>query len=298
MIKKETLADLTLLFVAMAWGSNFVVIKDALDHVPPFTYLSVRFTLAAVITALIFWKKVKLITRDDLIAGSIIGFFLFSSFAAQTIGLIYTTPGKSGFITSIYVILVPFMYYFITKELPGFWSIVAAILAVIGLALLSIQESLTINFGDLLTLVCAFLFAGHIVSIGIFAPKRDPIILNIIQFAFTAVVTTLVMLIWEPEFTPLTGRVWGAVFYGVIVCTIGAFGLQTVAQKYTSASRTALILCLESVFAVIFSYFFWGEELTFRIILGCALIFIGIILTELKPSFTKFKRTTPKQDAD
>ena len=196
-----------------------------------------------------------LITREDLIAGCIIGFFLFSSFATQTIGLIYTTPGKSGFITSIYVILVPFIYYFITKEFPGFWSIVAAFLAVIGLALLSIQESLAINTGDLLTLVCAFLFAGHIVSIGVFAPKRDPIILNIIQFAFTAVLSTIVMLIWEPEFTPLTGRIWGAVLYGVIVCTIGAFGLQTVAQKYTSASRAALILCLESVFSVIFSYF-------------------------------------------
>ena len=101
MIKKETLADLTLLFVAMAWGSNFVVIKDALDHVPPFTYLSVRFILAAVLTALIFWKKLKLITREDLIAGCIIGFFLFSSFATQTIGLIYTTPGSQALLQYI-----------------------------------------------------------------------------------------------------------------------------------------------------------------------------------------------------
>ena len=234
-------------------------------------------------------------TRDDVIAGCIIGFFLFSAFATQTVGLIYTTPGKSGFITSIYVIIVPFMYYLVTKEFPGFWPMVAAVLAVVGLTLLSLQESFSVNFGDFLTLLCAFFFAGHIVSIGIFAPKRDPAVLNVIQFAFTAVACIIVMFIWEPQLEPLTGRVWGAVLYGVLLGTIGAFGLQTVAQKYTTASRTALILSLESVFAVLFSYIFWKEELTLRMIIGCV-YFTGIILTEINPDLSKLTGKPTKQE--
>lgn len=290
MLRKETLADLGLLLAALSWGLNFVVTKDALVSVSPFTYASMRFLLAAVIMAIIFRKKLQHITREDLKAGCIVGLFLFSSFTAQTLGLTYTTPGKSGFITSIYVIIVPFMHIFISKEFPGFWSIFSAFLALIGLALLSLGENLTVNFGDFLTLICAFLFAGHIISIGIFAPKSDPVILNLIQFAVVAILSTLVMLIWDgTEFMTLSTGVWKAILYGVLVCTVGAYGLQTVAQKYTSSSRAALILCLESVFAVIFSYFFWGEELTLRMIIGCVLIFVGIILTEIKPGLSKEK---------
>ena len=247
-----------------------------------------RFLLAAVIMVIIFPKKLKQITREDLKAGCIVGLFLFTSFTAQTLGLIYTTPGKSGFISSIYVVIVPFMYIFISKELPGFWSILSAFLALIGLALLSLGDNLTVNSGDFLTLICAFLFAGHIISIGIFASKSDPVILNIIQFTVVAILSTLIMLINDgTEFKTLSTSVWKAILYGVLVCTIGAYGLQTAAQKYTSSSRTALILSLESVFAVMFSYFFWGEELTLRMIIGCILIFVGIILTEIKHGFLK-----------
>ncbi len=290
MLRKETLADLGLLLAALSWGLNFVVTKDALASVSPFTYASMRFLLAAVIMAIIFWKKLNCITREDLKAGCIVGLFLFTSFTAQTLGLTYTTPGKSGFITSIYVIIVPFMHIFISKEFPGFWSIFSAFLALIGLALLSLGENLTVNFGDFLTLICAFLFAGHIISIGIFAPKSDPVVLNIIQFTVVAILSTLVMLIRDgTEFMTLSTGVWKAILYGVLVCTVGAYGLQTVAQKYTSSSRAALILCLESVFAIMFSYFFWREELTLRMIIGCVLIFVGIILTEIKPGLSKTK---------
>lgn len=291
MSQKEILADIGLLLAALGWGFNFVVTKDALDSISPFTYASMRFLLATILMAIIFHKRLKRVNLEDLKAGIILGLLLFTSFMTQTVGLVYTTPGKSGFISGIYVIIVPFAYAFIAKESPGFWSVISAVLAVIGLALLSLTESFSVNIGDVLTIICAFLFAGHIIAIGIFAPKSDPVALNIIQFAIVAILSILSMFIWDKAafstLDSLSIDVWKAILYGVIVCTVGAYSLQMAAQKYASSSRAALILCLESVFAVFFSYLLWGEELTFRMILGCILIFAGIILTEVRPSLRR-----------
>lgn len=295
MLKRGTIADLALLLVAVVWGSNFVIMKDALDHITPFAYLGIRFTLSFLIMVVIFWERVKKINVQDIIAGSIIGFFLFAGFATQTIGLLYTTPGKSGFITGINVIIVPFLYYMVTKKFPGWWPLVGGIFAVIGLGFLSLNESFTINIGDLLTLMCAFLFAGHIVSIGVFAPQRDPIILTIIQLGFTGIVNNLIALMWEPLPVGISPGIWAAILYAVVFCTIGAFVIQNVAQRYTPSTHAALILCLEAVFAVIFSYLFWGEELTVRMVIGCVFIFAGVIVTELKPGLPMLGRPRVKE---
>lgn len=287
--KKMHLADASLLLVAVFWGSNFVIMKSALELITPFAYLGIRFVLAALILTVVFWKKVRQINRHDILIGSLIGFFLFAGFGFQTIGLLYTTPAKSGFITGTSVVIVPFLYFLITRVSPGWWSFGGGALAASGLFLLSASETFGFEFGDLLTMISAFLFAAHIVSLGIYAPRRDPIILAVVQLAFTGLASFAIAFFAEPlpgMFThpPL---IWGAIFYAVVFCTIGAFVTQTVAQRYTPPTHAALILSMEAVFAGLFSYLFWDELFTLQKLGGAILIVAGIALTELKPLLSR-----------
>lgn len=283
--KKMYLADVSLLLVAIFWGSNFVIMKNALELITPFVYLGLRFTLAALILIVLFWKKMRLTTRHDLITGSLIGFFLFAGFGFQTIGLLFTTPGKSGFITGISVVIVPFLFFLITRVYPGWGSLAGGVLATAGLFFLSANEAFGFKYGDLLTLFGAFFFAAHIVSLGIFAPRRDPIILATVQIAFTGLASFAVALFFEPTAGIFTHPpvIWGAIFYAIFFCTIGAFVTQTAAQRFTPPTHAALILCTEAVFAGLFSYLFWGELFTLRKLGGALLILAGIAVTELVP---------------
>ncbi len=283
--KKMYLADISLLAVAVFWGSNFVIVKDALELIAPFTYLGLRFSAAALILALIFWKKMRQINRRDLIRGSLVGFFLFAGFGFQTIGLLYTTPAKSGFITGISVVIVPFLYFLATRISPGWWSFAGGVLAVSGLFLLSASETLEFAFGDLLTVICAFLFAAHIVFLGLYAPRHDAIILSTIQLAFTGLASFVAAFFSESVANIFTypPAIWAAILYAVIFCTIGAFLTQTLAQRFTPPTHAAIILSLEAVFAGVFAFFFWDEQFTLRKLAGALLIFTGIAITEMKP---------------
>lgn len=285
-INKETImADISLFFVAVFWGSNFVIMKEALEIIEPFTYLGLRFTLAALILAPFFWRRLFRAAPGDYLAGALIGLFLFGGFAFQTVGLLYTTPAKSGFITGTAVVIVPFMYYFVTRVSPGLLAIAGAILATAGLYFMSVDEVHGFNIGDLLTLICAFLFAAHIIAIAIHVRKSDPIVLAVSQIAFTGVASFIIALTFEPaeiifHQPPL---IWAAILYAVIFCTIGAFVTQTIAQRHTLPTHAVLILSLEAVFAGFFSYLFWDEIFTAQKLFGAALIFTGILITEMRP---------------
>jgi drug/metabolite transporter (DMT)-like permease len=283
--KKMILADLSLLIVAIFWGSNFVIMKEALELIRPFTYLGLRFLLAAALLTAVFHRKMLRATRADILAGCLVGFFLFAGFGFQTIGLLHTTPAKSGFITGTSVVIVPFLYYLVTRISPGWFSFAGGSLAAFGLFLLSSNETFGLEFGDVLTFACAFLFAAHIVSLGVYAPRRDPIVLATVQLAFTGAASFALALFTEPRaglfvHPPI---IWGAIFYAVLFCTIGAFVTQTMAQRFTPPTHAALILSLEAVFAGLFSYFFWAELFTLQKIGGALLIFSGILVTEMRP---------------
>ena len=283
--KKMYIADISLLIVAVFWGSNFVIMKGALDLITPFAYLGLRFSLAALILAVLFWKRMRQITKQDLLIGSLLGFFLFSGFGFQTIGLLYTTPAKSGFITGTSVVIVPFLCFLLTRISPGWPAFAGGALAAFGLFLLSANEAFGFEFGDLLTMISAVLFAAHIVSLGRFAPRRDPIMLATVQLAFTGLASFASAVFTEPIEGMLTHPplIWGAIFYAVLFCTIGAFVTQALAQRLTPPTHAALILCLEAVFAGVFSYFFWDELFTLRKLTGALLIFAGIAIAEIKP---------------
>lgn len=283
--KKMILADISLFFVAIFWGSNFVIMKEALEIIDPFTYLGLRFTMAALLLAPFFWKRLIKASPGDFMAGVLIGFFLFSGFAFQTVGLLYTTPAKSGFITGTAVVIVPFLYFFITRHSPGPWAFLGGGLAAVGLFMLSADEVTGFNLGDGLTLVSAFLFAAHLITIAIHVRRRDPLVLAISQIAFTGLASFSVAFIFEPTAVMLNHPplIWGAILYAVIFCTIGAFVTQNIAQRYTPPTHAVLILSLEAVFAGLFSYLFWNELFTPLKLSGAILILAGILVAEMRP---------------
>ncbi|MBC3898818.1 EamA family transporter [Acetobacterium malicum] len=300
--KQALLADLGLVAVAFVWGSGFVASKNALDSMSPMMLMAVRFTVAALLSGLIFRRSLKNISKETIKAGCVIGFFLFTAFAAQMIGLQYMLAGKQAFLTATNVIMVPFIYWAVKKQRPDQYNFVAAFIMLLGLALLTIDFSVGFSFnpGDALTVLCAFLYACHIVVVGIYSKQHDPIALTVIQLGFAAAVSLTYVFI-SGEFTlaiPVPGLLNG--LYLGIFCTFLAFLGQTVAQRYTNSTHAAIILSLEAVFGSLLSILILGDNFTSLMFLGCLIIFIGIITAEtkwafLKPLFLKTKPENPEK---
>ena len=283
--RKILIADGSLFLVAIIWGSGFIVNKNALDYMNPLYILVLRFSLDSVLLGIIFYKKLLKINTEEIQAGAIIGVFLFLGFFTQTVGLKYTTVSKSAFITASYVVLVPFIFWLISKKRVEIHEILAALLCFIGIGILSLEKDFSISLGDGLTFLCAIFFAVHIISVGIYSKKHDPIKLIIIQFAMAAILSIIISFIFKVEFLPLTKEMGLSIGYLVIANTIIAFGIQNIAQKYTTSTHTAIILSLESVFGSLFSVLLLDEKITLRLLLGSLIIFIAIILAETNFSF-------------
>lgn len=289
--KNSILADMSLLMVALIWGGGFIAVKGALDSVSPFYIMSIRFSISVLIMLLVFRKKIKYITKNYLFIGTIVGLLLFLGFAAQTVGMKYTTAGKNAFLTGTNVVIVPFLYWIISKKRPDSFSLISAFLCFIGISMLTLDGGIHIGLGDGLTLLCAVFYAAHIVSVGFFARKVDVILLVIIQLGVCAILSIIAALIFEPKPHSLnSGTIFALVYLGVF-STMLAFIVQNVAQKYTTSTHTAIILCLESVFGSILSVIMLHEIFTSKMILGCLTIFLAIITTETKWKFLKFKKT-------
>jgi drug/metabolite transporter (DMT)-like permease len=288
------LAGAGMLTATILWGFGFVAVKDALDTVPPIYMLAFRFTVASIGLCLVFFNRLKNITQIILWRSFVLSLFLFAAYAFQTIGCVYTTAGKNAFLTTTYVILTPILTWFITKRAPGIHVLAAAVIAIVGIALLSLQDDLSINIGDVLTLICGFWYAAHIVFIARWTQTSDPILLTVLQIVFTAALSWLFAPIYDGAFpvvavTTLRPVVW--ILYLAIFSTMIAFLLQNVCQKYTAPSTAALLLSMESVFGALASVIFLGEIMTLRMVFGCALLFIAIVFSETKFSFF-FKRNT------
>jgi len=279
--QKKVISDLSLLFVALVWGGGFVAVKDALNTVTPMILMSVRFVLAAVILYVFLHKFIGKISKEDLKKGSVVGVILYLAFAAQTYGLQYTTASKQGFLTATYVVMVPLIYWILYRKRPSTKAFVGSFVTIIGIALISLNSALTFNIGDGLTLICALLFAGHIISIEYFAKDMNAFKLAFLQIAIAAILFVITALLTEPIPESLTPRAWGAIIYLAIFSTFACFTIQTIAQKYTSSSHASILLSLESVFAALLGVILLNEVMTPLMILGCALIFVAILLVEI-----------------
>jgi len=288
---RSMVADLSLIFIAMIWGFSFTTIKVSIGMIPPMEFIGVRFVIASAVLAILFYKHLLRTNRYEIMAGCVIGIFLFLGYCTQTIGLQYTTPGKSGFITGIYIVLVPFLASIIQKKSVGALPITGAVIAVTGLGLLSVNlnELYLLGEGDFLTLICSVGFALHILCVERYSPKYDPFVLTIVQIAFTGVLSLIYSGLFETFQPGIPGQVWQAILFTALLSTCFAFLAQNIAQKFTSSSHTALLLGLESPFALLFSILLWGESPTLRGYIGCLLIFAAILLVEMGPMLFRKK---------
>lgn len=281
---KQIQADLALLGVTFVWGITFVVVQDALAGIGPYYFLGIRFTLAFAFLAFIYWRRFTLINRDTLKAGLLIGVVLFAGYAFQTVGLQYTTASNAGFITGLAVVLVPLISALLSKKLPGIAAILGISSATIGLALLSLNNDFKVNYGDILTFFCALSYAGHILLVGKYAPRHDPVLLAILQIGVVAAVSIICAVTLETLPEQFTRPVWLGLFITAIPATALAFLIQNKVQRFTSPTHTAIIFIMEPVFAAATGWLWAGEILTTRQWIGCLLILTGMLVAELKDS--------------
>lgn len=275
-------AEIYLLGIVVIWGSTFAIIKGILDQIMPFTFLAYRFFWAAFILCLIFWKRLKDIDKIILGKGFLIGIFLFLGFTFQTVGLKYTTATKAGFITGLSVVLVPIISHFFIREKISKNSIIGVILAVIGLWFLNYNSSFIFNFGDFLVLWCAVSFAMHIISVGLYARKVDYVLLVIVQLTTVFVLSFLMALFFERPGIHLyyPSGVWWSIILTGIFATALAFYMQNKFQRYSTATKTAIIFSGEPIFGAIFAYLLLGEKVGLIAWIGGLLIIFGMIISQ------------------
>lgn len=297
----KLMASMGLMVVTLVWGSAFVVMKNSMDAITPTYLLAYRFTIASVGLILVFRKRVRALTWSDINCGALLGFFLFVSYFFQTYGLKYTTASKNAFITTLYVIIVPFLHWFFNKVKPTVKIITAACIAVAGLALLSLKGDLSVNLGDLLTFICGFCFALHMVFVDRYTMCYDPIKLTVVQMISCSVFSWLVAALFEGPCNLAvfadTGIVMSILYLGIISSML-CFLLQMIGQKYLSPGTTSILISFESVFGLVFSVIFLKEVLTLRMLTGCALMFAAAILAELAPSGKQMSRIKGKIPAE
>jgi len=275
-------AEIYLLGIVVIWGSTFAIIKGILDQIMPFTFLAYRFFWAAFILGLIFWKRLKNIDKIILGKGFLIGIFLFLGFTFQTVGLKYTTATKAGFITGLSVILVPIISHFFIREKISKNSIIGVILAVIGLWFLNYNSSFIFNFGDFLVLLCAVSFAMHIISVGLYARKVDYVLLVMVQLTTAFVLSFLMVLFFERPGIHLyyPSGVWWSIILTGIFATALAFYMQNKFQRYSTATKTAIIFSGEPIFSAMFAYLLLGEKVGLIAWIGGLLIIFGMIISQ------------------
>ena len=283
--------DGLLVLTALIWGSAFVAQRVGMDYIGPFTFNSIRCFLGSLVLIPVIWfmnrkkekkstEEVKAENKNLLTGGILCGIAMAAASSLQQIGLVYTTAGKAGFITALYILIVPILGVFLGKKANAkTWVGVA--LAVVGMYLLCITEGFAISRGDFLVIMCAFVFSIHILLIDHFSPKVDGVKLSCVQFAVSGALCGIPMLISEHPTVDVIMAAGVPIFYaGVMSCGI-AYTLQIIAQKNTDPTVASLILSLESVFAVLTSWIIIDEALSAREIAGCVLMFAAIILAQL-----------------
>lgn len=300
MQKSKTFGNLVLLITSIIWGFAFVFQRSGMDSIEPITFNAARMTCGAIFVTLLAFiidkkKNIKRSPSDTeqpsrikatVFAGVLCGLLLTAASTLQQMGLVYTTAGKAGFITAMYMLFVPILNLILFKEKGSAKTWIAIMLGVAGMYLLCMNEGVAFTKGDLLILVCALLFSGHILCCDQFTKNCDPVKISAIQFIVASVLSSILALITE---TPTLDKVFSAavpiLYCGLISGGIG-YTLQIVGQKYTDPSSASLLMSLESVFALIAGVLMLNENMSPREFIGCAVMFAAIILVQL-PNFKK-----------
>ena len=275
-------AEIYLLIIVIIWGSTFALTKNVLSTMPPYTFLGFRFLIAVILLVLLFWKRLKGMNMMILKKGTLIGVFLFLGYTFQTVGIQYTSATKAGFITGLSVVLVPIISLVIIKEKATKNSIIGVFLATLGLWFLNYNGKFSFNFGDFLVLLCAFSFAMHITSVGLYSKKLDYVLLVIMQLVTVAVLSFLIAIFAEKQALHFSYslNIWGAVIFMSVFATALAFYMQNRFQRHSTATKTAIIFSGEPLFSGIFGYIMLGEKLGIIGWLGGLCIILGMIVSQ------------------
>ena len=285
MKKRQWLADGILVLTAFIWGTGFVVMKNTLDSIPPSAIIAIRYAIAALLAGVLFRRHLRGLTRGDVARGALVGALLAGAYIVQTVGLKYTTAGKNAFLTTVYVLLVPFGCYAIFRQRLRRANFIAAGMMLLGIGLLSLDgESGGLNIGDILTLGCGVLYAAHIMAVERCQRSTDTYALIVLQFAFAALDALIVHQLFERGTTlTLNAGSVGGLLYLSVFSTMIAMSLQNIGQSMAPASHAAILLSLESVFGALASCIVLHEVMTQKMLLGFAVIFAALVVNELAP---------------
>jgi len=283
-------ADVLMLITAMIWGSGFVAQMAGMDHVGPFLYSGLRFALGSLcLLPLVLWRSRReqmpaepFLTRGLLLGGGVMGLALALGINLQQVGLLFTSVTNAGFITGLYVIVVPLLGLLIGHK-TGLGTWLGALLAVVGMFLLSVGDNFQVSSGDWLQLIGAFVWGGHVVLVGVFAGRHDVIRLAFLQFVTCSVVSLVLALCFETWQWDAILAAGPAVIYGGVIAVGIGYTLQVIAQKDAIASHAAIIFSLEAVFAAIAGAWLLNESLTLRGYIGCGLMLCGMLAAQLWP---------------
>ena len=294
---KRMLGNALLMLTAMIWGTAFVFQRVGMESIEPITFNAARMALAAVavgaVSAMpIASEKEKLASytvkecaeyrKNTIIGGICCGTFLAAASIFQQMGVVYTTAGKAGFITAMYMLLVPVINFVFFKKRNSWIVWLAVLLGVVGMYLLCMTEGFSLGRGDTLVCICAVLFSGHILCCDHFVKLGNPIRISAIQFASCTVISAVAALILEqPSMAKIVSAAIPILYCGIVSGGIG-YTLQIIAQKFTDPTVASLLMSLESVFAVIAGALLLGERMTSRELLGCAIMFAAIVLVQIR----------------
>ncbi|WP_455718036.1 DMT family transporter [Anaerosporobacter sp.] len=282
------LSTLGIVLVTLIWGSAFVVIKDTLDILPPLYILALRFGIAGLVLLILGLKFLKKTSKSEVTLGAILGVFLFLAYALQTYGLKYTTISNNAFITSTYIVFIPIVNALLKRQKLKKQYILSIIICFVGILLLTVDTNLKLYKGDLLTLLCSVFFTVYFIMIDYTSKKYSAYNLSVYQFITCALLSLIFTTSIEgtnviaiSQFL-LDKVVLYRVIYLAIMSTMLCYLILQVCQKYTDIKYVTILLALEAVFGMVFEVLFYNTAITVKLISGCILIFVSIIVSEYK----------------
>ncbi len=284
-ISRLVQADILLIFITIIWGSTFTIVKKALLLVSPLTLVSLRFWIAAVVIAAVMPGQFRYIDSRTILKGFLLSLAFLGGFVLQTLGLRDTTPSNSAFITSLCVLLVPVLGFLIFRHRSSVQIVIGVLMATVGLVLLLADSSdFSMHSGDFLTLICAFMFAFHILFLGRFVRQTNYRRLIFVMMACSAILCSVMAPLLESPFIIWDPYLLFYLFVLGVLATALAFFIQGWAQQYSNPNHTALIFSLEPVFATVFSFVILDQSFSAKEWVGGSLILLGILVSEIRKS--------------
>ncbi len=286
--------DLMMVMVTMFWGASYLFMKMGLQSIQEYNLIALRFGFAFLVAALVFYRRFPKMDRKTILYGFSLGSLLFLSTSVVVIGLKTTSVSNAGFLFSLAVIFVPLLIALFSRKKPEKRVMISVCVSMTGIGLLTLNETLSINTGDFLCILGALFYALHIIITGKVTQKADAISLGVLQLGFAAAWGLLFSSIFEKPQLPNDTESWMAILALSILCSAVGFIGQTVAQKYTSPTRTGLIFSLEPVFAALFAFIFIGEVLSNKGYVGAVLVLLGVLAAEIHIKKPLWKKTSSK----